>query len=238
MSFTNFPLDQNVAGGLGGRADGQLARDSLRNQVQPSKDIMVSRTSGGTFLTLRDPQGSSTETTTGGGTTGGGSSTTVTNTLAVTFGSTSGSMMKYVYDENDDKVYFCGVASVNSVGGFTNVKWISPPIAATANVANSTQSGSVFSGTTSQYQFGLWPNVKGAFMASDLNWQLDAEYDVTAGEELWLVKLSEPVEVAVNTHLPPVGNLGQPAGNVYGFERFSADYVDMNPSNRKWAHTP
>jgi hypothetical protein len=57
MSYTNFPLDQNVAGGLGGQADAQLARDALRNQVQPSKDVMVSRTSGGTFLTLRNNTG-------------------------------------------------------------------------------------------------------------------------------------------------------------------------------------
>jgi len=53
MSFTNPPLTQNVAGGLGGRADEQLAREALRNQVQPSPDIMVSRTSRGTFLRLR-----------------------------------------------------------------------------------------------------------------------------------------------------------------------------------------
>jgi hypothetical protein len=65
MSFTNFPLDQNVAGGLGGRADAQMARDALRNQIQPSKDIMISRTPSGTFLTLRS--------NTGGGGGGGGS---------------------------------------------------------------------------------------------------------------------------------------------------------------------
>jgi hypothetical protein len=57
MSFTNFPLSQNVSTGLGGLADAQLARDALRNQVQPSKDIMISRTSGGTFLSLRNPRG-------------------------------------------------------------------------------------------------------------------------------------------------------------------------------------
>jgi hypothetical protein len=68
MSFTNFPLDQNVAGGLGGRADAQISRDALRNQIQPSKDIMISRTPSGTFLTLRSNAGGSS----GGGGGGGG----------------------------------------------------------------------------------------------------------------------------------------------------------------------
>lgn len=57
MSFVNQPLTQNIAGGLGGQADAQLAGQAFQNQVQPSKDIMVSRTPSGTFLSLRNPQG-------------------------------------------------------------------------------------------------------------------------------------------------------------------------------------
>jgi hypothetical protein len=230
MSFVNQNLSQNVAGGLGGRADAQLAEEARRNQVQPSKDIMVARTSTGTFLTLREPKRSSTETTTT--TTGSGSSTTVTNTLGVEFGHASGSMLKYVYDDNDAKVYFCGEASVNSLSGSSNVKWISPPIGAAAAVADSTQGGLVFSGTPSQFNFGLWPIARGVgFGTTSNSWQLSDGYDVAAGVELWLVKLSEPVEVVLNTHLPI-------SGNVYGSERLTAEYIDMNPINRQWEWSP
>jgi len=57
MSYTNAPLRRKPALGIGGAAIAQAESQARTNQVLPSTDIMVDRTTGGTFLHLRNPGG-------------------------------------------------------------------------------------------------------------------------------------------------------------------------------------
>lgn len=57
MSYTNAPLQRKPAPGIGGAAIAQAETQARANQVMPSTDIMVDRTTGGTFLHLRNPGG-------------------------------------------------------------------------------------------------------------------------------------------------------------------------------------
>lgn len=61
MSFVDPNIPEMAATGAwaGGNADAHLYKNARSNQVQPSKDIMVSRTPNGTFLNLRNSRGGS-----------------------------------------------------------------------------------------------------------------------------------------------------------------------------------
>ena len=123
MSFTNNPLSQNVSSGLGGQADAQLAREAIRIQVQPSKDIMFARTSGGTFLTLREPRvGSST-------TTGETSGPTVIEYRSDINAATVAANMLGITTAHGQQLFY-GEASLegNNYAGATIVNWIGPPL--------------------------------------------------------------------------------------------------------------
>lgn len=75
MAFTNPPI-KSIPGSaaLGGLALKQVESLAKANQVMPSPDIMVSRTTGGTFLKLRAGAGGGSGS--GGGTGGGGGGST------------------------------------------------------------------------------------------------------------------------------------------------------------------
>lgn len=226
MSFVNQPLTQNVAGGLGGQADAQLAREALRNQVQPSKDIMVARTSGGTFLTLREPRGGAglqpTEVISGAG--------TINYTASIQFAQYNGFGALKGIEQSFGKEYFCGTA--NGVGGSnTPMNWIGPPIGkhllGASLVDDSIQEASAagFSTGVGDYPWNHLPSGFGGGGGSVVkgNWRLSIPYNEF--DSLWLMRLNTPMTINL-------ADDGDPQ------VLFVADFVDANMMGRVWEYAP
>jgi hypothetical protein len=182
MSFVNQPLTQNVAGGLGGQADAQLAREALRNQVQPSKDIMVARTSGGTFLTLREPRGGSSTTT---GTTTG---TTVVEYRSDINAATVAANMLGITTAHGQQLFY-GEANLegSQYASPTVVNWIGPPI-----ISGVASAQSVYSYTKQPNGF-FQP--EGAMLdgSGATRWKI---WSYEYGEQILLGKLPRPLAVS------------------------------------------
>lgn len=178
MSFVNQNLSQNVAGGLGGRADAQLAEEARRNQVQPSKDIMVARTSTGTFLTLREPRGGSSTTT---GTTTG---TSVVEYRSDINAATVAANMLGITTAHGQQLFY-GEASLegNNYASATIVNWIGPPLL----------SGVAFDQSASTYVSETNGFIRPLGVSGTSRWKLSSGYAYQ--EQILLGKLPRPLGI-------------------------------------------
>ena len=221
MNFQSPPLKGKPKDGVfGGQAMRQVERELARQSIQPSPDIMVSRTSRGTFLRLREkPSGDTSTTTTyiqsgSRGVQNGYYNTIRATTPLLTITGVNG------------PVGFCGTATIMS-NSTVRLPWIAQPIpeqyvgiiAADEGVQEAmtyaSSSGLLYPRNRTAVGFGGGVNLH--------PWMFDEPHPSTAN--LMLVRLEHSLTINIADEGDP-DNL------------FTADYMDMNTAGRRWVKAP